>query len=74
MSKAGKEKGRFFVVTEIKDNMLFLCDGKLRPLEKPKAKKVIHIMATKVILPEESLATDRKIRLALKKYNANQEE
>lgn len=70
MSKAGKEKDKFLVVVGIEKNMLMLCDGKRRTLEKPKLKKDIHVQKTNIFLKEEQLLTDKKIRYALKDHNA----
>ena len=68
MSKAGHDKGEFLVVLAEEGKYLMLCDGKTRPLEKPKKKKPMHTQATQCVLPEEQLLTDRKIRTALRQY------
>ncbi|MDO5714046.1 MAG: KOW domain-containing RNA-binding protein [Tissierellia bacterium] len=51
-SKAGRDKDRFFMVLEIKDeSYLTLVDGDLRKLSKPKLKKIKHIMVTNTVIP-----------------------
>ena len=45
LSKAGRDRGRAFVVTEILDgDYVLLADGKLRTLERPKKKKRKHLL------------------------------
>lgn len=46
-SKAGRDKGRYFVVMETEGSeYVFVCDGKLRKVDKPKKKKVKHLAKT----------------------------
>lgn len=42
-SKAGRDQGRVFIVTDCNDTYAYLCDGVLRKQDKPKKKKVKHI-------------------------------
>jgi ribosomal protein L14E/L6E/L27E len=51
-SKAGRDKGLAFVVVSVCDNFLYLADGVLRKLEKPKKKKFMHVQKTNET-PEE---------------------
>ena len=37
-SKAGRDKGRFMVVINFDESHVYVCDGKERPLERPKKK------------------------------------
>ena len=67
-SKAGHDKGTFLAVIEVKGKSLLLCDGRRRTLLKPKLKKMIHVAPSSYVLGEEELATDKKIREALKKF------
>lgn len=69
-SLAGHDKGLFLAVLEVQGRFLILCDGRRRTLEKPKKKKLIHTAATKLVLTEEQLGADKRIREALKPYNA----
>ena len=70
-SLAGHDKGDFQTVLEVRGELLVLCDGKRRSLEKPKQKKVKHVAPTKTILDENKLVTNRAIRNALKQFNEN---
>ena len=42
-SKCGRDKGNAFVVIETRHEYLYLVDGKLRTLDKPKKKKIKHV-------------------------------
>lgn len=74
-AKAGREKGNAFIVTKVALPYVFLADGKLRTLSKPKKKKIMHIQITNTIdndindkITNESYILDAQIRKALKKY------
>lgn len=44
ISKAGRDKGRWYVVTELIDEQYVnVVDGELRKLERPKKKKLKHL-------------------------------
>lgn len=44
LSKAGRDKGRYFLVTGMADEQhVLLVDGILRKLKKPKKKKLKHV-------------------------------
>lgn len=50
VSTAGRDKGRKFIVLNIIDqNHVYISDGDLRKVEKPKKKKLKHIKATGII-------------------------
>lgn len=54
-SKAGRDKGKAFLVTSIADDsFVYLVDGEMRRLEKPKRKNVKHLHNTGIIA--ESIA------------------
>lgn len=69
-SAAGRDKGGFFLVLEADAQFAVLCDGKRRSLEHPKRKKHKHLFATKTVLPEGSMQTNREIRGALNRFYA----
>lgn len=72
-SKAGHDKGSFLVVLAVQGQELLLCDGKARPLERPKRKNVRHIAATAHVLPDRAMKTNREIRKSLKIFNLQSE-
>ena len=69
-SLAGHDKGDFQVVLSVEGKYVTLCDGKRRSLEKPKKKKIVHTGATGCVVSKDCLETNRKIREALRNYNA----
>ena len=68
-SKAGHDKGSFFVVLKVENDIACLSDGKSRTAEKPKKKKLIHLAPTKTVLDERSMETDIEIRKILAGFN-----
>ncbi len=67
-SLAGHDKGGFLVVLQTEPPYALVCDGKRRPLERPKRKKLIHMAPTATVLGEEPLRTNRQIRTALSPF------
>ena len=75
-SKSGRDKGMAFIVCDYDESYVYLTDGKLRKLEKPKKKKNIHIRITHIVdediknkLENGEYILDSHIRKALAKYN-----
>lgn len=68
-SRAGRDKGNYFVVTAIEDNAVLICDGKERPLERPKRKNLKHIAVTTAVLGADDMANNRALRRALRSYS-----
>ena len=75
-SKAGKDKGYFMVIVKVEGDKIFVCDGKKRPLERPKLKNRKHVSFTNTLLEEGSYETNKSIRkvLAVLRDTANKEE
>jgi ribosomal protein L14E/L6E/L27E len=66
-SKAGRDKDRVFLVSEILDQQhVLLVDGDLRRLANPKKKKIKHLVVYQTVLKEfqERLGSDIKINNA----------
>lgn len=67
-SKAGRDKDRVFIITEIVDEKyVLIADGDLRRIEKPKKKKIRHLaVLAQVSEPlKDKLSGDGKINNAL---------
>jgi len=48
-SKAGRDKGKIFIVVGIIDeNFVLVADGRLRPIERPKKKRIKHLKFTDI--------------------------
>ncbi|WP_427340480.1 KOW domain-containing RNA-binding protein [Caloranaerobacter sp. DY30410] len=76
-SKAGRDKGRVFVVIDILDDKyVLIVDGDLRKLDKPKKKKIKHLIVYKTVLEniKEKIEKGEKfnnayVRKCLKPFN-----
>lgn len=77
VSKSGHDKGQLFVVIGEDDRYLFLADGNLKSLEKPKKKNRKHVQVIKNVpkavddilsqsVPVKNLEIKRAIKLYLK--------
>ncbi len=64
-SKKGRDKGYFLVVVEEMQNAVYVCDGKERPLERPKKKNVKHLSFTQRVLEPECFNTNKQLRKSL---------
>lgn len=52
-SKAGRDESKVFVVVDVLDDKyVYICNGSLRPVEKPKRKKIKHLEFTNIIAEE----------------------
>ena len=73
ISKAGRDKGYFLAVTQITEDGIYVCDGKERPVERPKKKNPLHLAKTHFVLSEEETATNRSLKRALKQISCSEE-
>jgi len=64
-SLAGRDKGRLLLVTGVSDNGLLVCDGKERPLKRPKRKNPKHLEDTGMKIPPDMAKTDRSLKKLL---------
>lgn len=67
-SKAGRDKGTFLAVVGMEGGSPLLCDGKQRPLERPKRKNPLHVAGTNHRLDLQSMETNRALRRALRTF------
>ncbi len=67
-SKAGRDKDYFMVVVKSEGNFVFVCDGKERPLERPKRKNKKHLQFTNTVLETDSFKTNKQLKKALAVY------
>lgn len=69
-SLSGRDSGSFMTVLGTENDKISVCDGKKRPLERPKLKSMKHISPTSTVLKEEQLQSNRSIRHALNDFKA----
>lgn len=67
-SKAGRDKEYFMVVVACDENFVYVCDGKERPLERPKRKNKKHLQFTNTVLSETDYKTNKSLKKALAVY------
>ena len=65
-SLCGRDKNKYFYVLDKQGDYVLYCDGCVRKLEKPKRKKVKHVLVTQVKLQTETLQVNKHIYKALK--------
>ena len=68
-SIAGRDAGRFYIVTEILNNRVCVADGKLRKIEHPKEKNPIHLNRSGKVVDLSNFKTNKALKSFLKNYN-----
>ena len=81
ISKAGRDKGRSFIVVAQEDEFVYLCDGDLRKSDCPKKKKRKHLAFTNIVcdyigdkIKDKKKVTNTEIRRALSELYADVKE
>ena len=64
-SLAGRDSGYLLAVIEADEKRILVCDGKERPLDRPKSKNIRHVEPVDVILNESDMRGNRVLRKAL---------
>lgn len=64
-SLAGRDKGYLLVVLQTDGKRALLCDGKERPVSRPKSKNIRHIEPTDFLLTSEEMRSDRALKKAI---------
>lgn len=80
-SRAGRDAGKEFIVINVLDDQyVYICDGTARPVEKPKKKKLKHLMLTNIVAEEIKTAilsgksvSNARIKEFLQSHQANKE-
>lgn len=67
-SSAGRDKGQYMLCVDANESFLLVCDGKRRPVERPKRKNPRHIIITDDRLSREDVQTNRALRRCLASY------
>lgn len=68
-SMAGHDAGRFYVVVKISNGEVYIADGKVRRLEKPKKKNPIHLSRSNRTVSLLEFKTNKSLRELLFNYN-----
>lgn len=81
LSTKGRDKDNYFVIASKDDQYVYIVDGDIRTLEKPKKKKRTHVVLMPTVMPKlaekwsmgESVF-DSEIRSGLKVYKKSKGE
>lgn len=66
-SVAGRDKGRLLAVVGECEGRVLVCEGKERPIQRPKQKNRKHLVFTGQSLNEEDFNSNKSLRHALKR-------
>ncbi|MBO5859242.1 MAG: KOW domain-containing RNA-binding protein [Clostridia bacterium] len=70
ISLAGRDKDKLLAVMQEENGLVLVCDGKERPVDRPKSKNIRHVEITQSLLSEEEIATNRALKKALGRLSA----
>ncbi|MTI48314.1 KOW domain-containing RNA-binding protein [Sporosalibacterium faouarense] len=63
-SKAGRDKGRTFIVVDILDDKyVMIADGDLRRIDSPKKKKIRHLIVYKSVIVDYKEKVENKMKV-----------
>lgn len=69
-SLAGRDEGSLLAVMQVQSGCVILCDGKERPIDRPKSKNIRHVEATEFSLSEAELVSNRALKKALRRLSS----
>lgn len=69
-SLAGRDREKLLAVIESDNNRVLLCDGKERPIDRPKSKNIRHVEPIGLTVTEAEMSTNRALKKALGRLNA----
>ena len=69
-SSAGRDKGRLLAVMQVSEKSVTVCDGKERPVDRPKSKNIRHVEYVGASIKEDEMTTNRKLKKALARLDA----
>lgn len=69
-SSAGRDKGRLLAVMQVSEKHVTVCDGKERPIDRPKSKNIRHVEYVGASVNEAEMATNRALKKALARLDA----
>lgn len=70
-SLAGRDCGKLLAVIEADEKTALVCDGKERPVDRPKRKNVRHLLPLDSVLDEETIKRNKALKKALSQAEIN---
>ncbi len=67
-SLAGRDKGRLLAVMQSENGSVLVCDGKERPIDRPKSKNIRHIECVGLSVTENDMRTNKALKKALRQF------
>lgn len=68
-SMSGHDKESFYAVVKVKDQRVFIADGRRRKVQNPKAKNPSHLQKTQKVMDLTDIKTNKNLRRVLWEYN-----
>lgn len=65
-SLAGRDKGKLLAVVQSSEGSVLVCDGKERPIDRPKSKNIRHVECVGLSLTEDDMRTNKSLKKALR--------
>ncbi len=69
ISRAGRDRDYLLVIMQADEKSVFVCDGKERPIDRPKKKNIRHIEPTEYVIDISQITTNRAIRKELRRIS-----
>ena len=67
-SLAGRDKGRLLAVMQSENGSVLVCDGKERPIDRPKSKNIRHIECIGLSVKETDMRSNKSLKKALRQF------
>ncbi len=74
-SRAGHDKGKLYIIIEESEEYVYLTDGRLKPVDRPKKKKKKHIQIIRkvdetiqFVIEEKKPISNEMVKRAIKEY------
>ncbi len=74
-SSAGHDKGKLYIIIEESEEYVYLTDGRLKPVDRPKKKKKKHIQIIRKVdetiqfmIEEKKPISNEMVKRAIKEY------
>ncbi len=74
-SRAGHDKGKLYIIIEESEEYVYLTDGRLKPVDRPKKKKKKHIQIIRKVdetiqfmIEEKKPISNEMVKRAIKEY------
>lgn len=74
ISGAGRDKGEYLAVVDARADRVRVCNGRDRPLNRPKSKNPVHLTDTGKTLPEDAFRGNKALKRALARIRAERED